>query len=328
MSNYLDEMFIDDVKGCLMSSCSGSGGVEINNQDKTITENGVYTADEGYTGLGEVTVDVMATIDGDELMKAIISRTATEIVSDVETIGSYAFYEYDVLKRVNFPKVKRIEQYTFKDCVGLEYVNCPNVTYIGANAFNGCKQLSTMNCDNVESVDKSVFSNCIALETLEMPALESIGQLSFSDCGIKSINFPNLRIVNAQSFYNCKSLETVILPKLTTSSSNMLFSGCTALKFADFASLKSIGSSAINKCSSLSTLILRITSQLVTLSAANYISVDSPIATGTGYIYVPSALIEDYKAATNWSTYAAQFRALEDYTVDGTTTGALDETKI
>ena len=34
------------------------------------------------------------------------------------------------------------------------------------------------------------------------------------------------------------------------------------------------------------------------------------------------------QAATNWSTYAAQFRALEDYTVDGTTTGELDETKI
>ena len=36
----------------------GSGGVEINNQDKTITENGEYTADAGYTGLGTVTVNV------------------------------------------------------------------------------------------------------------------------------------------------------------------------------------------------------------------------------------------------------------------------------
>lgn len=33
-------------------------GSTINNQDKTITENGVYTADSGYTGLGEVTVNV------------------------------------------------------------------------------------------------------------------------------------------------------------------------------------------------------------------------------------------------------------------------------
>lgn len=31
---------------------------EINNQDKTITENGTYTADAGYTGLGEVTINV------------------------------------------------------------------------------------------------------------------------------------------------------------------------------------------------------------------------------------------------------------------------------
>lgn len=37
----------------------GSGGGEpINNQDKTITTNGSYTADEGYTGLGTVTVNV------------------------------------------------------------------------------------------------------------------------------------------------------------------------------------------------------------------------------------------------------------------------------
>lgn len=33
-------------------------GQQINNQDKTITENGQYTADSGYTGLGTVTVNV------------------------------------------------------------------------------------------------------------------------------------------------------------------------------------------------------------------------------------------------------------------------------
>lgn len=34
------------------------GGQPINNQDITVTENGTYEAEEGYTGLGEVTVDV------------------------------------------------------------------------------------------------------------------------------------------------------------------------------------------------------------------------------------------------------------------------------
>jgi len=38
-------------------------GQQINNQDKTITENGTYTADSGYTGLGEVTVNVPSQIN-------------------------------------------------------------------------------------------------------------------------------------------------------------------------------------------------------------------------------------------------------------------------
>lgn len=41
-----------------MDSGGGSGGQTINNQDLTITENGVYTAEEGYTGIGTATVNV------------------------------------------------------------------------------------------------------------------------------------------------------------------------------------------------------------------------------------------------------------------------------
>lgn len=37
---------------------SGGGGTVINNQDITITENGVYTASAGYTGIGTATVNV------------------------------------------------------------------------------------------------------------------------------------------------------------------------------------------------------------------------------------------------------------------------------
>ena len=54
----------------------------------------------------------------------------------------------------------------------------------------------------------------------------------------------------------------------------------------------------------------------------------SGIANGKGYIYVPRAMVDTLKSATNWSTYATQIRALEDYTVDGTITGELDESKI
>jgi hypothetical protein len=53
---------------------------------------------------------------------------------------------------------------------------------------------------------------------------------------------------------------------------------------------------------------------------------------GTGFtdthFYVRRALVDEFKTATNWSTYADMYRALEDYTVDGTATGELDMSKI
>lgn len=104
------------------------------------------------------------------------------------------------------------------------------------------------------------------------------------------------------------------------------FYDCTKLSYMDLPAVEAIGAYALNGCSELSRLILRVNSACCVLGG--HAIEHTPIASGTGYIYVPSALIEDYKVATNWTTYAGQFRALEDYTVDGTTTGELDETKI
>lgn len=57
--------------------------------------------------------------------------------------------------------------------------------------------------------------------------------------------------------------------------------------------------------------ILRNTEQVCKQSSGAFAF--SKIEKGGGYIYVPSALVDAYKAATNWSTYANQIRAIEDY---------------
>jgi hypothetical protein len=46
------------------------------------------------------------------------------------------------------------------------------------------------------------------------------------------------------------------------------------------------------------------------------------------HFYVRRALVDEFKTATNWSTYADMYRALEDFSVDGTATGELDMNKI
>ena len=102
---------------------------------------------------------------------------------------------------------------------------------------------------------------------------------------------------------------------------------CQSLTSVHFPAATSIDDEAFYLCRKLTSLILRVTTQVCTLLRNNAFS-NTPIASGTGYIYVPAALIDSYKTATNWTTYANQFRALESYTVDGTTTGELDPTKV
>lgn len=84
-------------------------GQEINNQDKTITENGVYTADSGYTGLGTVTVNVpqqggsgdVKLFETEQAMRAdpnpsegdlaVVYRNNTTTLSPGDTMSSFRF---------------------------------------------------------------------------------------------------------------------------------------------------------------------------------------------------------------------------------------------
>ena len=139
-----------------------------------------------------------------------------------------------------------------------------------------------------------------------------IGEYAFYYCKIlTTANFPAATSIGGNSFYSCNSLTTVDFPVATSIGSNA-FRGCSSLTTVDFPVATSIGSYAFRDCSSLTTLILRNPDVVCTLSNTNAFT-STPIASGTGYIYVPSALVDSYKAETNWSTFADQIRAIEDY---------------
>lgn len=128
---------------------------------------------------------------------------------------------------------------------------------------------------------------------------------------LQHVNLPNVTSVGTYAFYGCTGLVTVKLPKLTTLSSQPFYS-CSKLVHADCGQVKSIPAQGFNACSALTELILRKTDSICTLQNVNGVN-STPIGKGTGYVYVPSALIDSYKTAKNWSTFANQFRAIEDY---------------
>ena len=86
------------------------------------------------------------------------------------------------------------------------------------------------------------------------------------------------------------------------------------------------GATAFNGCCALIAVVLRRTAGITTLT--NLLFNLPMLYSGGLHIYVPRALISSYQTATNWSTMCGispnLFRALEDYTVDGTTSGELD----
>ena len=156
---------------------------------------------------------------------------------------------------------------------------------------------------------------CRALPNLtrvHLPNVTSIGTYAFHTCPkLKVFEAPNLTTAGTYWFAESTGLVEIALPKLTTIA-NASFNRCTSLVKADFAIASSIGTSVFYGNSKFTTLILRRTAGVCTLAGTNSLT-GTPIASGTGYIYIPAALMASYETASQWSTYANQFRAIEDY---------------
>lgn len=186
----------------------------------------------------------------------------------------------------------------------------------------------TYSNDRVTFVGSSCFRACASLEGFSSKSVTNIGFQSFyAATNLKEIDVPNLRDLSTGSAFVNTSLVKVSFPKLIKNCGTSTFSGCSKLMIADLGTCYSINSGVFNNCTSLKALVLRRSAAYCSLSNVNALT-GTPIASGEGYIYVPNALIDTYKSNTNWSSFANQFRALEDYTVDGTITGEIDETKI
>ena len=117
-------------------------------------------------------------------------------------------------------------------------------------------------------------------------------------------------IIGRYGLSNCTKLTSVVLPAVQITNANAMLS-CSALTKADFSNLQHIQHSTFYGDKKFATLIIR-TQAVAKLDATSAFK-DTLIASGKGYIYVPSALVDSYKTATNWSTYANQIRAIEDY---------------
>lgn len=172
----------------------------------------------------------------------------------------------------------------------LAKVDCYGVTEIYPYTFYENQGLKSVRLANVETVGNYNFYNCEALETVDLPsATGNVGTYFCYSCeNLKSVNLPNVTALGNYSFQSSSKIEKIDLPSVT-----------------------SLGSYCFRYATKLKTLILRYSGGVVSRGSSALTS--TAISSKSGYIYVPAALVEDYKVASGWSTNASQIRAIEDY---------------
>ena len=104
-----------------------------------------------------------------------------------------------------------------------------------------------------------------------------------------------------------RSIESIKLSNVT-SIGNGAFYGCSSLTSVSFPLVTSINDHAFDSCSSLTTIYVGTnTSTVCTLSNTNAFS----NCTNLANIYVLASLVDSYKSATNWSSYADKIQMYE-----------------
>lgn len=190
-----------------------------------------------------------------------------------------------------------------------EYAN-DRVTSISYGCFYGAKSLTSVSFPEVNSVKDYAFSECTSLTTVNMPLLKSASARAFANTKLSNIDFPLLSSIGTYTFSYITAPCSVHLPSLATVP-NSGFRDSKGITRVDLPIATKIDTLSFYFCNNLECLILR-NNAVATLSNTNAFT-GTKIASGTGYIYVPAALLENYRSGSNWSTYASQIKAIEDY---------------
>lgn len=238
----------------------------------------------------------------------------------VSSIGVGAFRNCSALIEIYAPSVTEIGDQAFHRCSSLMAVSFPVATTIGGYVFTSSSKITNIDLPLVTKCGAEAFTFLTSLTSINLPSVKHIDRCMFNGCtSITAINLSTLTdtVLMNRMFMGCSSLSNILLPSSIVDIQYRSFMNCTSLKTLNLPSVRKLGTEMFSGCSVLDTLILR--SNTVCSLSDTVSFTGTPIESGVGYIYVPKTLADGsdgvaaYKAATNWSIYAGQFRAIEDY---------------
>lgn len=269
---------------------------------KEITQNGVHDVTNfaqakvnvpvGITPAG--TKEISVTQNG-EVTEDVTNFKNVHIVTNVPSTGGVSQEKYDTL----------LSLFTG---VGDVNINDDTITALTNNAFSQRQNLKSVILNNVTQCGYSTFDACSNLISVQMNRLKTIGNNTFVRCSkLEEVVLPELTRIAGGMFDRCTALRKVKCDKATSIDMNV-FAQNSNLEVIDLLGGGTLSSFAYSTIPKLKAFVIRETSKLTQLSNAGYTGFNA----GTK-VYVPDALVEQYKTASNWSTHADKIVPLSTY---------------
>lgn len=261
------------------------------NQTRTLLTAGKYMEDD-------VTITDVTRADEDTLLLALRNQITSVEDDTLTSIRSMGLAYMTALTEVSFPNLQTINSYAFYDDYNLvmDGWQFPAAKSIGNYAFRYCYGLTgdIVLPSTVTSIGQYSFANCDGMDTFTAAGeITTLGTYTF---------------IGASG--HVMALRECHLPNLGTGialnqnwGSTTAANACQNLEICDIGKAKSIAANTFANCYKLQTLIMRRTS--VTTCANVSAFLNTPLRgrnSLTANIYVPEALIDTYKAASNWTT--------------------------
>ena len=229
----------------------------------------------------------------------LISKTITQ--NGVYNASSDSADGYDVVT-VDVPEKNTLYEYMKNT---LETANLGDITEIPANFFRSKTSLINVTMPSVTTIGNNAFQDCTNLLNVIMPNVTNMGNAIFQSCANLALTSLPSGVTNtgAYTFQNCANLALTSLPSGVTTIGVNCFSRCTKLALTSLPnSVTSIDPGAFQYCTGIQYLDFSEFTTIPTLGTNVFINIFFP------FYFRDQQQLDEWAAATNWSTYADRFQ--------------------
>lgn len=261
---------------------------------------------------------------------------ADDSLDQITYIEHYAFAGNTVLETINLPyltfsegevpdmafaQCRNVKSFTFaSDLSAVLKIGDYSFRYFMGNRKNVDEQgnyvATSVTFPKATTIGKYAFYGAGDL-SLDFPLVTTHGEGCFQQSYSHVIRLPSLLEIASNSYYYMRAVTEVYWSSISPASSpttNFDSVSYLTLKVVDIGKTTRL-SAHMRNFTKLETLIMRndslVTFQTSSVYSSGLFNTSSPLGRRTGFIYVPEALVDSYKAATGWKNYADVFQPIE-----------------